>query len=96
MHLGKFADGEHVLRAKIDMASPNINMRDPAMYRIRHARTTAPATTGASTPPTTGARRVGRARKHHALALHARVRGPPPALRMVQRALAEDWTGYDA
>src|SRR3977135_871517 len=37
MHLGKFADGEHVLRAKIDMASPNINMRDPAMYRIRHA-----------------------------------------------------------
>src|SRR6266536_1805076 len=37
MRLGKFADGEHVLRAKIDMASPNINLRDPAMYRIRHA-----------------------------------------------------------
>src|SRR3977135_2425050 len=37
MHLGKFADGEHVLRAKIDMASPNINMRDPTLYRIRHA-----------------------------------------------------------
>src|SRR6267143_1451248 len=36
MRLGKFADGEHVLRAKIDMASPNINLRDPAMYRIRH------------------------------------------------------------
>jgi len=33
----KFADGEHVLRAKIDMASPNINMRDPVLYRILHA-----------------------------------------------------------
>ncbi|MDR2014477.1 MAG: glutamine--tRNA ligase/YqeY domain fusion protein [Azoarcus sp.] len=36
MKAGKFADGTHVLRAKIDMASPNINMRDPAIYRIRH------------------------------------------------------------
>ena len=37
MRAGEFADGTHVLRAKIDMASPNINMRDPALYRIRHA-----------------------------------------------------------
>ncbi|MCL2875558.1 MAG: glutamine--tRNA ligase/YqeY domain fusion protein [Betaproteobacteria bacterium] len=37
MKAGGFADGAHVLRAKIDMASPNINMRDPAIYRIRHA-----------------------------------------------------------
>lgn len=36
MRLGKFEDGEHVLRAKIDMTSPNINMRDPILYRIRH------------------------------------------------------------
>jgi glutaminyl-tRNA synthetase len=36
MRDGKFADGEHVLRAKIDMASPNMNLRDPALYRIRH------------------------------------------------------------
>jgi glutaminyl-tRNA synthetase len=36
MKEGKFADGEHVLRAKIDMASPNINMRDPALFRIKH------------------------------------------------------------
>ncbi|MGB5258694.1 MAG: glutamine--tRNA ligase/YqeY domain fusion protein [Woeseiaceae bacterium] len=36
MHAGEFADGEHLLRAKIDMASPNMNMRDPAIYRIRH------------------------------------------------------------
>ena len=37
MRAGAFADGEHVLRAKIDMASPNLNMRDPVLYRIRHA-----------------------------------------------------------
>ncbi len=37
MRAGEFADGEHVLRAKIDMASPNINMRDPVLYRIRRA-----------------------------------------------------------
>ncbi|MCE5333589.1 MAG: glutamine--tRNA ligase/YqeY domain fusion protein [Desulfobacteraceae bacterium] len=35
MRNGEFADGTHVLRAKIDMASPNINLRDPVMYRIR-------------------------------------------------------------
>ncbi len=34
---GKYADGEKVLRAKIDMSSPNINMRDPIIYRIAHA-----------------------------------------------------------
>ena len=37
MKEGMHPDGAHVLRAKIDMASPNINLRDPAMYRIRHA-----------------------------------------------------------
>ncbi len=36
MRAGEFKDGTHVLRAKIDMASPNLNMRDPTMYRIRH------------------------------------------------------------
>src|SRR6059036_3409870 len=42
MRAGAFPDGAHVLRAKIDMASPNINMRDPVLYRIRrlaHYRT---------------------------------------------------------
>jgi glutaminyl-tRNA synthetase len=42
MRAGEFEDGAHVLRAKIDMASPNLNMRDPVMYRIRkmaHHRT---------------------------------------------------------
>jgi glutaminyl-tRNA synthetase len=37
MKAGEFEDGTRVLRAKIDMASPNINMRDPTLYRIRHA-----------------------------------------------------------
>ncbi len=37
MRAGEFADGEHVLRAKIDMASGNLNMRDPVLYRILHA-----------------------------------------------------------
>lgn len=36
MKEGKFQDGERVLRAKIDMASPNINMRDPILYRVAH------------------------------------------------------------
>jgi glutaminyl-tRNA synthetase len=37
MKNGEFKDGEHVLRAKVDMSSPNMNLRDPIMYRIRHA-----------------------------------------------------------
>jgi glutaminyl-tRNA synthetase len=37
MRVGKYREGEHVLRARIDMASPNINLRDPAIYRIRKA-----------------------------------------------------------
>lgn len=36
MKAGEFSDGAHVLRAKIDMSSPNINLRDPVIYRIRH------------------------------------------------------------
>src|SRR5262245_55716722 len=37
MRAGEFPDGAHVLRARIDMASPNLNMRDPILYRIRRA-----------------------------------------------------------
>ena len=37
MKAGEFADGTHILRAKVDMSSGNINLRDPAIYRIRHA-----------------------------------------------------------
>jgi glutaminyl-tRNA synthetase len=38
MRAGEFPDGAHVLRLKIDMGSPNLNLRDPVIYRIRHAR----------------------------------------------------------
>jgi glutaminyl-tRNA synthetase len=38
MRAGEYPDGSRVLRARIDMASPNLNLRDPIMYRIRHAR----------------------------------------------------------
>ena len=38
MRAGEFPDGSYVLRARLDMASPNFNMRDPTLYRIRHAR----------------------------------------------------------
>jgi glutaminyl-tRNA synthetase len=38
MRRGEFPDGTHVLRAKIDMAHPNLNLRDPILYRILHAR----------------------------------------------------------
>lgn len=37
MRLGKHSEGKYILRAKIDMASPNINLRDPALYRIKYA-----------------------------------------------------------
>ena len=86
MRAGEFPDGAHVLRAKIDMASPNINMRDPVLYRIRRA------------PSPSHRRRVVHlsdvrlrapavrcARAHHALALHARVRGSPAAVRLADR-----------
>ncbi len=36
MRAGEFKDGERILRAKIDMSSPNMNLRDPALYRIAH------------------------------------------------------------
>ena len=49
MKNGEFPDGSHTLRAKIDMASPNMNMRDPAIYRIlAHRSITVRATNGAS------------------------------------------------
>ncbi len=46
---GKYADGEKVLRAHIDMASPNINMRDPILYRVAHMTHIIRVTNGAST-----------------------------------------------
>ena len=54
MRAGEFAEGERVLRAKIDMAHDNMQMRDPVLYRSATPPTSAPATPGTCTPPTTG------------------------------------------
>ena len=87
MRAGEFADGSRTLRARIDMASSNMNMRDPALYRIRRAPHYRQGDRWCIYPmydfthPS-----VGCLRGRHALALHAGVRGPPPALRLVPGA----------
>ena len=83
MRDGKYPDGAHVLRAKIDMKSPNINMRDPAIYRIRNADAPPHRRQVAHLPDVhLRAPDRGRAGEHHALALHAGVRGPAALLRL--------------
>ena len=89
MRAGEFPNGARVLRAKIDMAAGNINLRDPVLYRILHA-----------THPRTGtplvhlpdlrfrARPVGCDRGRHAFAVHPRIRGSSPALRLADRQFA--------
>ena len=86
MKKGDFPDGSRTLRAKVDMASPNLNMRDPVMYRILRA-----------THHRTGdewciypmyglrARAVGLHRRNHALHLHAGIRRSPATVRLVYR-----------
>ena len=74
MRAGEFPDGARTLRAKIDMASPNLNMRDPVMYRILHAEHHRTGDKWCIYPMydyTHG--RVGLHRGHHPLHLHARV-----------------------
>ena len=86
MRTGEFPDGARVLRAKIDMASGNINLRDPVLYRILHAAAPAHRRRLVHLPDVRlRPRPVGRDRGHHPLDLHARVRGPPAALRLVHR-----------
>ena len=87
MSAGEFPDGAHVLRLKIDMASPNINLRDPAIYRIRHATHHRTGDKWCIYPLYDYTHCISRrARAHHAFDLHARVPGPPPALRLGDRA----------
>ena len=89
MRAGEFPNGARVLRAKIDMASPNINLRDPVLYRIVHADASADRRRVVHLPDLRlRPRPVGRDRGRHPLDLHARVRGPPAALRLADRAPA--------
>ncbi len=85
MRAGEFPDGARTLRAKIDMASGNINLRDPALYRIKHVEH---QNTGDAWPiypdVRLRARAVRRDRRHHPLAVHAGVRRPSPAVRLVR------------
>ena len=87
MRAGEFPDGSRTLRAKIDMASPNLNLRDPVMYRILHADASSHRRQVVHLSDVRlRARAVGFHRGHHALHLHAGVRGPSPALQLVHRA----------
>ena len=86
MQKGEFPDGTHILRAKVDMASPNINLRDPAIYRIRHATHHNTGDKWCIYPMYTFAHPDrGCAGEHHPLHLHAGVRGSAPVLRLAAR-----------
>jgi hypothetical protein len=86
MRDGKLADGAAVLRAKIDMASPNINLRDPALYRIKHATHHNTGDKWCIYPMYTYAHPIEDALEtHHPQHLHAGVRRPAPLLRLAAR-----------
>ena len=96
MRQGKFADGEHVLRAKIDMASPNINLRDPAMYRIRHAAHHRTGDTWCIYHTYDWAHGVSDALENitHSICT-LEFEDHRPLYDWFNERLAEDWTGYD-
>ncbi len=96
MRQGKFADGEHVLRAKIDMASPNINLRDPAMYRIRHAAHHRTGEHWCIYPTYDWAHGVSDALENitHSICT-LEFEDHRPLYDWFNERLAEDWTGYD-
>ena len=87
MKAGEFPDGSRTLRAKIDMASPNFNMRDPVMYRILHAEHHRTGDKWCIYPMYDYAHgQSDSIEGSHALHLHAGVRRSPPALQLVHRA----------
>jgi glutaminyl-tRNA synthetase len=96
MRLGKFADGEHVLRAKIDMGSPNINMRDPAMYRIRHADHHRTGDKWRIYPTYDWAHGVSDALENitHSICT-LEFEDHRPLYEWFNERMAEEWTGYD-
>jgi glutaminyl-tRNA synthetase len=96
MRAGKYAEGEHVLRAKIDMASPNINLRDPAMYRIRHAPHHRSGDKWCIYPTYDWAHGVSDALENitHSICT-LEFEDHRPLYNWFNERLAEDWTGYD-
>ena len=96
MRAGKFAEGEHVLRAKIDMASPNINLRDPAMYRIRRASHHRTGDAWSIYPTYDWAHGVSDALENitHSICT-LEFEDHRPLYNWFNERLAEDWTGYD-
>ncbi len=87
MKAGEFPDGARTLRAKIDMASPNLNLRDPIMYRILHAEHHRTGNKWCIYPMYDFAHgAVGFHRGHHAFHLHAGIRRSSAAVRLVRRA----------
>src|SRR5258708_15414217 len=96
MRQGRFADGEHVLRAKIDMASPNINLRDPTMYRIRHAAHHRTGGEGCIYPPYDWAHGVSDALENNTHSLRTlQFQDHPPLYQWLNQRLPADWTGVD-
>ena len=65
MRAGEFKEGEKTLRAKIDLASPNMNMRDPAIYRIKYAEHHRQGSKWCIYPMYDFASHPGRHRGHH-------------------------------
>ena len=96
MRDGKHMDGKHVLRARIDMASPNINMRDPAMYRIRHAHHHRTGDAWSIYPTYDWAHGVSDALENitHSICT-LEFEDHRPLYNWFNERLAEDWTGYD-
>jgi len=96
MREGQFADGEHVLRAKINMTSPNVNLRDPAMYRIRHATHHRTGDSWCIYPTYDWAHGVSDALENitHSICT-LEFEDHRPLYEWFNDRLAEDWTGYD-
>ena len=96
MRAGKYADGEHVLRARIDMASPNLNLRDPVMYRIRHAQHHRTGDKWSIYPTYDWAHGVSDALENitHSICT-LEFEDHRPLYNWFNERLAEDWTGYD-
>ena len=96
MRQGRFADGEHVLRAKIAMGAPNINLRDPVMYRIRHAAHHRTGEDWCIYPSYDWAHGVSDTLENitHSICT-LEFEDHRPLYEWFNERLAEDWTGYD-